>query len=69
MKWYARKTKFSPRKHKKYGFGSAVYQVHFGPYTMPSNYDKFNGLVGANNRDEALSRAKHLYSEGSSGDA
>ena len=61
MKWYARKTRFSPRKHRKYGFGSVVYQVHFGPYTMPSNYDEFSGLVGANSRKEALERAKQVH--------
>lgn len=61
IKWFARKTRFAPSRHTKFGSGKFVFQVHRCSDPMPSNRAKWSDLVAANSRKEAIDKATVDY--------
>jgi len=68
VKWYARKTRFSPKGFAaKVGEGDFVYQVHRGPSSHPTIGMPYFGLIKADSRQDALDQASELYLKGFDG--
>lgn len=61
VKWFARKTRFSPARHTRYGTGKFVFQVHRGANPTLTNQAFWEGLVAANSRKEAIDKATVDY--------